>query len=129
MATELCREGAKTRDGLPSPTPSRTPMYRDFIIDDDHVLLDVDSLPLQNVNDLDLNWARQMVKVRGYFDKDHRLSCGGRNLIDEGSNLNFAVPLWLKFVKLKMFGPLFGDWILDFAPLYFIIDLALYYFL
>ena len=47
------------------------------------------------------------MKVRGFVDKDLKLSCGNRNLTGANSNINFAPTLWLDYVKFDVFGPLF----------------------
>ena len=65
----------------------------------------MDFLPTRVVKDLDIKWAEQTVKVRGFFDKSQRLPCGNRNLRGDGSINKFGVPaLWLTFVQRVLFG-------------------------
>ena len=109
MPNEMDPGDKKGCHALPSSKKSLTPMYADFkITDQDHVIIDMDFLPTRVVKDLDIKWAEQTVKVRGFFDKSQRLPCGNRNLRGDGSINKFGAPaLWLTFVQRVLFGPPF----------------------
>ena len=93
MPNEVDPGEKKRCHALPSSTESLTPMYADFkITDQDHVVLDMDFLPTRVVKDLDIQWAQQTVKVRGFFDKSQRLPCGNRNLRGDRSINKFGAP-------------------------------------